>query len=413
MKILFISRRFYPDIIGGGQISAFYLAKAAKMAGHDVYVCTFTNNKQIIVDVLEGITIYRIPLPNLKFSKILSNLDYMYLQMALLSSKIIKKINPDILHLLNFESVPLASIYYKLRFKKKIVATVNGPLFGCFTQNGLDYNEKVCINCKLVKRFRCSTKQWGLFKGIFYYIYSIYFINMLKISYKFVDKFFAVSSAMVPLLENMSIPSNKISVIHNPVKKLKITKRNIKKELKIQNKKIILYVGRLSKYKGVQHIISAIKNIDNVVLLIIGTKRDYYFELLKQVKNLKIENKVKFLGFINNNEIGDYVSATDLVILPCQLYESLSRMLIESLSLGIPLIATNIGGNKDIVLDNKTGFLINLKDVENLEKPIRQILENKQLQTKFEKRSLEHFKNNFSINVISKKLDIEYSSLFF
>jgi len=227
MKILYISRRFYPEIIGGGQISAFYIAKAAKMVGHEVYVCTFTDKKKITIEIIEGIKIYRIPIPKLNISRILSNLDYMYLQMVFLSSKIIKKFNPDIIHLLNFESIPLASIYYKLRFKKKIVATVNGPLFGCFTQNGLDYKENVCINCKLIKRFKCSIKKWGIFKGFFYYIYSIYFMNMLKISYKFVDKFFAVSNAMVPLLMNMDVPKKKISVVHNPVIKLKITNKNI------------------------------------------------------------------------------------------------------------------------------------------------------------------------------------------
>ena len=105
----------------------------------------------------------------------------------------------------------------KKKLKCPIVATVNGPNFGCFVQNGIDYNRDTCIDCKLGKRFLCSTKNWGTLKGITYYGYSLWYMNMLKTSYKYIDKFFAVSSAMVPLLNNMGVPENKIVVINNSI----------------------------------------------------------------------------------------------------------------------------------------------------------------------------------------------------
>jgi glycosyltransferase involved in cell wall biosynthesis len=87
-------------------------------------------------------------------------------------------------------------------------------------------------------------------------------------------------------------------------------------------------------------------------------------------------------------------------------------MLIEALSLGVPLIATDVGGNKDIVINKENGFLINRKDVNKLDVYIKKIMNNKKLKSNFRKKSIEHFKKNFSVEVISEKLDKEYSNLF-
>ena len=211
MKILFITRRFYPDIKGGGEISALYLAKAAKLAGHEVTVCTFTN-KNDSIEIISGIPVYRFKLSNLDLSPRFSNMEFMYLQMFIKASRLIKKLKPNVLHLLNFESIPLSSILFKIRFKSKIVATVNGTQFGCFTGQGLDYNNKTCINCRINKRFYCSKKKWENFKGIIFFVYSIWYMNLLKLSYRFINSFFVVSKAMTPLLTNMGIKKEKIQV---------------------------------------------------------------------------------------------------------------------------------------------------------------------------------------------------------
>jgi glycosyltransferase involved in cell wall biosynthesis len=165
MKVMFISRRFYPDVLGGGEISAFYIARAVKKQGKNVVVCTFTN-KKLKIEIMDGIKVYRIPIPKIKLSR-LSNLDYMYFQMAKLASKFIEKEKPQILHLLNFESVPFSAIYYKKKFKIPIVATVNGPLFGCYTGLSIDYKKEVCTNCRVFKRYFCSVDKWGYLQGMF------------------------------------------------------------------------------------------------------------------------------------------------------------------------------------------------------------------------------------------------------
>ena len=355
MRILFISRRFYPNIVGGGEISAYYLAKSVKLQGHEVFVLTFTNDKEVKIQKTDGITIFQVPLPRLKNFKILSGMDYMYLQIAKLSLKYGKKIQPDLIHLLNFVSIHLTSIYLKKKLKCPIVATVNGPNFGCFVQNGIDYNRNSCVNCKLGKRFLCSVNHWGNMKGSVYYGYSLWYMSMLKKSYQYIDKFFAVSSAMVPLLNNMNVPNKKIVVIHNPIEIKKKIKTNLKKKLCKNNKKIILYAGRLAHDKGIEQTLHAIKEIKNVVYIIVGKKKGQYSYFKELTIKLKIQNKVKFIGYVDNKDLIKYYSIADLVLLPCSVYESLSRMLIEALSFGIPLIANDVGGNKDIITNQVNG----------------------------------------------------------
>ena len=124
----------------------------------------------------------------------------------------------------------------------------------------------------------------------------------------------------------------------------------------------------------------------------------------------RVVKMCKELGKFLNNAVN--AEESDVIVLPCSIHESLSRMLIEALSLGVPLIATDVGGNKDIVINKENGFLINRKDVNKLDEYIKKIVNNKKLQSSFRKKSIEHFKKNFSIEVISKKLDEEYTKLF-
>jgi len=205
---------------------------------------------------------------------------------------------------------------------------------------------------------------------------------LLKISYKYVNNFFAVSNSMTPVLKNMGVPSKKISIIHNPINEKRKEKTDLKKRLGITSKKVILYAGRLSKEKGIQHTIRALKHIKDSVFLIIGEKRDYYSELVKLVHKLRLDKKVRFVGYVENNKLGEFYSISNVVSFPCNLYESLSRMLLESLAFGVPIVASNIAGNKDIIIQGKNGYLLDKVDPLSLSNAINKILKNPQLENK-------------------------------
>ena len=406
--MLFISRKFYPELTGGGQISGLYIVKAVKETGAEVKVLTFTE-KGAFEEEIEEIPIERKKIKKLRLFPRFSNLDYMYWQITKESIRKVKEFQPDIIHLLNFESIHYNSFILKKAFPdKKIVATVNGPNFGCFTQFSKDYRERFCIRCKTGKRFLCSTKQWGKIRGFAYYIYSLWYMNLLRFSYKKVDKFLAVSRAMIPLIQNMNIPENKITVIHNPIKIKEPIRSNIKKALNIKTP-IILYAGRLAEEKGIQHTIKAIKNI-NCNFLVLGRKSRYYPQLEKLVKELKIEDKVKFVGFIDNEKIHEYYQIADIVVMTNKFYEPLSRMLLEAGANGIPCIVSNTGGNSEVIKDHKNGLVLESLETEELAKSITLLLSNPDLKKELGRNAKEMIKE-FRPEVIGKNLIQQYNEL--
>ncbi len=407
MRILFISRRFYPDIKGGGQISALYIAKAVRMQGHDVYVCTFTDGEDSIEEI-DGIKIYRKHIPKLGFSKVLSNMDYMYIQMAKISSKIIKRIKPDILHLLNFESIPLSSVYYKKKFNILIIATVNGPNFGCYTGSGVDYKGETCINCRTFKRYLCSVDRWGKVKGTVYYLYSLWYMNMLRFSYGYVDRFIPISNAMVSLMKNMAIPRQKMKVIPNPLgAELTVDKKLLKLlKKKYSGEKIIFYAGRITEDKGIQFTLQALKYLPETYIFVIAGWGAYKKSLYELSKKLGVAERVHFFGKIQFKEMGTYYTLADYFCHFPIFYEPFGRTLIEAMSQGTLTIARDFAGIKDIIKHRENGILVDSLDPKVIAKTILKI-SNKEY-SKITKKAIKYVKEKYLLEKIGKQYVVAY-----
>ncbi|MBT3407295.1 glycosyltransferase, partial [Candidatus Woesearchaeota archaeon] len=110
-----------------------------------------------------------------------------------------------------------------------------------------------------------------------------------------------------------------------------------------------------------------------------------------------------------HNDLQELYKITNLVVLPETFYEPLSRLLLEASSYGIPIIATNIGGNSEIVKNNKIGTLIKKSQFDKLDVYINNYLNNK---TEFSKEySINHIKENFTKRKISNQLNKNYKKL--
>jgi len=402
MKALLVSRTFYPEGFGGGEISALHIAKAISKTDNDVVVCCLSEKiEKPVIEKIDNVKIYRFPWKKLKLSKKLSNLEYVYLQIYGAMKKVIKTEKPDVIHFLNFQSIFPVALFFN---KYPKFATINSPLFCEFggSHNGV----KSCYNCTQKERFVLSLKKWGSI-GLIYWLYNRYAQFVLKLSIKKCTKVFPVSKAIRKMLRSKGIKENKIKVIHNPIEINKEIKTKLKERLNIpRNKKVILYCGRLSKDKGIHSTIKAIKDIKDIIFIVVGKKRSYYNNLKKLVEELNIEEKVKFVGFVDNKEISKFYSIADLVVHPCFYYEPLSRMLLEAASYQIPMVASDIGGNSEIIEDGVNGFLV--KNTNELKNKIEEITNNQKLAKKMGEKSKEKIKKEFSYEKITKDLIEEY-----
>lgn len=174
---------------------------------------------------------------------------------------------------------------------------------------------------------------------------------------------------------------NAIAICENRIKLRQITDKHYDDDSGTK----LLFVGRLSKEKGVELLIQALANTPDVKLSIVGDgiERD---KLKKLTEELNLENRVEFLGNVKwGTDLFSVVKNSDCLVLPSY-SEGLPLVLVEAMSFGVPVIATDVGGIPEIVDDGVNGFLCKSGDVESLMETI----------VKFEKSD----KNSLSKNAL-------------
>jgi len=149
-----------------------------------------------------------------------------------------------------------------------------------------------------------------------------------------------------------------------------------------KNKKLILLPGRLTSWKGQEMFIEAInlvnKEIDpetfNVVILGSDQGRKIYKQkLFRLVEQYRLTNQVKFIDSCKNMPLAYKIS--DLIVSPSIEPEAFGRVSVEAQSMEKPIIASNIGGSKETIINDKTGFLFEAGKPASLSKKIIEVMQ--------------------------------------
>ena len=173
-----------------------------------------------------------------------------------------------------------------------------------------------------------------------------------------------------------------------------------------KNKKLILLPGRLTSWKGQEMFIEAInlvnKEIDpetfNVVILGSDQGRKIYKQkLFRLVEQYRLTNQVKFIDSCKNMPLAYKIS--DLIVSPSIEPEAFGRVSVEAQSMEKPIIASNIGGSKETIINDKTGFLFEAGKPASLSKKIIEVMQ-------LDETTLKFLGNEGRKNVI-KKFNIE------
>lgn len=210
------------------------------------------------------------------------------------------------------------------------------------------------------------------------------------------DKVIAVSNFMANIAKEIGVKEDKIKMIYNSVDfmdKLEVNQNevddikfkyggNARFDLpKTRRAKIIVTSCRLTIWKGVDGIIKILpelmKKIGNVNFLVLGDGPELE-NLNRLAKEYNVSKNVHFLGRIKHEETIKYFKAADLYILNSN-YEGLSHALLDVMKREVPIIATNAGGNPELIEDGKDGLLINYNNGEELLNASVKILTNEQL----------------------------------
>lgn len=153
----------------------------------------------------------------------------------------------------------------------------------------------------------------------------------------------------------------------------------------------IVYLGRLKKYKGVDILIKAmklvIKEVTGARLIIVG-RGDREKELKGLTKTLCLEDKVEFYGFVSESKKIEILHMADVAVCP-SFKEGWGITAIEANACGVPVIASDVSGLRDSVLDGKTGFLTPYGNSKEIADKIILLFQNVSLRNELSRNAIE------------------------
>ncbi len=184
--------------------------------------------------------------------------------------------------------------------------------------------------------------------------------------------FFIVQSDAVEQDLRKSFPNATYAKVPHPVYEFfgaPLSKENAREALGIKAKNVLLYFGYIRRYKGLMILIDAMMEIvakesltGETLLLIVGEFYDDEAKYRNRTQELNLNSSIRFVAnYVRNEAVATYFSAADVVVLP---YLSATQSGIGQIAYNFdkPVIATNVGGLSEVVLDGKTGFIVPPKD---------------------------------------------------
>lgn len=240
---------------------------------------------------------------------------------------------------------------------------------------------------------------------------------MLRLNSLLTDKYLANSYAVKNNVKRKEcVPDEKIEVIyntHNLLRFLAKGKQNFLEQQSIpEGSELIGIVANFRPVKRVSDLIIAfadvLKKHQDSYLILVGDPIHLLYEYIKLTRELGIANRVRFLG-----EIQDVIPIIKCftVGVNCSESEGLSNVLIEYMGCGVPVIATDTSGNRELIKDGEMGLLVPVGNPKELTSAILKILENNNLRQKVIQTSSKFIAEKFKENIIIEQYQRFYLNL--
>ncbi len=394
MRILLVNKFHY--LKGGSEKYYFDLAKLLKEHGHEVAFFSMKDEKNIKTDCKE----YFVENSDMNSKNIFKALDVIYSKKNKKAmEKALNDFKPDIVHLNNFQRQLSASIIKPIKKRYiPIVFTAHDLQAICPAIVMLDREKNICDECKNGKYINCVKKKCvknSSLKSLLGAIEGKYYRSK-KIYSKQIDRIITPSEFYKKELEEDEIKPEKIVALHNFID---MDDYNVK----IEDEGYAFYFGRIIKEKGVLNLIKAFKDIKYHKLYIAGDGPDIE-KVKKYIKNNKLENQIKLLGFLNSDQVKEYVRKARFIVVPSVWYENCPYSVLETLAMGKPIIGSNLGGIPELVKNNETGLIYKYDNINELIDKMKVLFENKDKAEELGKTAKKTAKENFSKEAYYNKI---------
>lgn len=375
-SICMITPEFPPNSYGVGYY-VYNLSHKLKELGDNVTIITRGGFKEVKVDDFGGINVYRVrffPLPPIHVK-----IHGLFVNKFLKS----KRHEFDILHY-HTAAVP------QLKITLPSIITYHS----CFKAISNTYTQITDFNSLYIRMFDNFLAKSEA--------------NFLKK----VDKVTAVSYNVANELSfHYGIDAERIDIIKNGVDTNFFTSPNTKVK---REEFSILYVGRLVYSKGLIDLVKSAKYVckefPNVSFILIGDG-NLRPVLEKMVHKLRLKNNFLFLGIVTSRkELLNYYQRNSIFVLPSY-SEGMPSSILEAMSCGMPIVATNISGINEIIVDGEAGLLVPPRNPERLADAIIKLLSDEKLRRKMGSVGRKKVEKEFSWKKIAKKVKKIYENM--
>ncbi len=224
------------------------------------------------------------------------------------------------------------------------------------------------------------------------------------------DYIFVSKSVMAEAIAEFGESRSNVYTIYNgipdiPFELLRCQRRNLCDPKVIK----IIMPARVCSAKDHRTILMAFQKLDSRYRLLLcgnGTQNVEFKEAAEKIVNSAI-HRVEFIG--ETSEIDSYYRQADIFVLVSN-FEALPISIIEAMGFGLPIIASNVGGNSELLVDGESGFLIPPKDVNGLIERIK-ILESPEIRFQMGSNARKRFEKNFGVDSMAKKVGYCYDRL--
>jgi len=373
MKIGFITPFFSP-VAGGSAKGPYYLAKYLVKKGHEVLIFTsnFGRNLAKFPDEKD------LAIIESKIELKMFNLFYT----SSLRSELESSNKLDILHLHNFRTY----------------------------QNYVAYSYAKRTNTPYILQAHGSIPRIG--KKELKWLYDVFFGYRLL---RDASKVIALTQVETDQYRHMGVSEEKIAIIPNGIDLSEYAelppKGSFKKKFNIpEDRKIILYLGRIHKTKGIDLLVRAYAHLKNemrcrdVVLVIAGPDDGYLSEAKALANSLGVYNSVMFTGFISSED--KLMALVDAEVFVTPSFYGFPITFLEACSVGTPLVTTSLGNTLEWI-DRNVGYVAQ-PTPRDLAEAIYRIISDDELRRRFSKNCIEIVNSEFSIEKVVRKLEKVY-----
>ena len=408
MNVCFVNEYFPPFAPGGAEWSLEALARAMAGRGHRVTVVT-PNYGAARREEREGVTIVRFPFPvrlppgrTLASAKWLAN-PFFYAWAGLAVARVARRERAEVIHAQNKHSLIPATLAGWLLGLPVFLTIRDGSIIDA-APLCLHHHDRRPPDCGVRKLWReCSEEYFALYvknprRKLRSKLAFLYFWLDAGLKQRFLRRVtgvVGVSEGILDiyrrsgLLEGVrsvhAIPNVPPAAPPAPARDVEA----LRERLALRGRRVVLYVGKFSPGKGTADLVAAARQVAREF-------PDALFLFVGEGTLDAGEAHVRRLGPLPNPEVLALYPLAEVVVVPSVIPEALSRVILEAMAAGRPVVATRVGGTPELVLDGKTGLLVERRAPMELARAIASLLRDEALRATLGAGARRHVAERFS-----------------